>query len=79
MKKRLRWESPQPPRIPRRPYRDSALLYGAMAAAVVGVAAVTGGSLVRALVIGAFFFVAATAWSWRRWRERLRHEGRRRT
>jgi hypothetical protein len=50
-----------------------------MAAAVVGVAAVTGGSLVRALVIGAFFFVAATAWSWRRWRERLRHEGRRRT
>ena len=79
MKTRLRWESSQAPRIPRRPYRDSALLYGAMAAAVVVVAAVTGGSIVRALVIGAFFFVAATAWSWRRWRERLRNEERRRT
>jgi membrane protein implicated in regulation of membrane protease activity len=49
-----------------------------MAAAVVGVAVATGGSLVRALVIGVFFFVAATAWSWRRWRERLRHEEQRR-
>ena len=79
MKTRLRWESSQAPRVPRRPYRDSALLYGAMAAAVVVVAAVTGGSIVRALVIGALFFVAATAWSWRRWRERLRDEERRRT
>ena len=41
--------------------------------------AATGGSLVRAVVIGAFFFVAATAWSWRRWRERLREDERRRT
>ena len=80
MKTRLRWESSQPPRLPRRPYRDSALLYGAMAAAVVVVAAVTGGSIVRALVIGALFFVVAMAWSWRRWRERLRkEEGHRRT
>ena len=75
--RRLRWE-PLPRRLPRRPYRDSALLYGVMAAAVVGVAVATGGSLVRALVIGVFFFVAATAWSWRRWRERLRHEEQRR-
>jgi hypothetical protein len=50
-----------------------------MAAAVVGIAVLTGGSIVRALVIGAFFFVAATAWSWHRWRERLREEERRRT
>jgi type VI protein secretion system component VasK len=49
-----------------------------MAAAVVVVAVATDGSLVRALVIGVFFFVAATAWSWRRWRERLREEERRR-
>ena len=61
-----------------RPYRDSALLYGAMATAVVVVAIVTGGSVVRAVIIGAFFFVAAMAWSWRRWRERLREEERRR-
>ena len=77
MKARLRWESP-PRQLPRRPYRDSALLYGVMAAAVVVVAVATDGSLVRALVIGVFFFVAATAWSWRRWRERLREEERRR-
>jgi hypothetical protein len=49
-----------------------------MAALLVVVAVVTGRSVVRAVVIGAFFFVAATAWSWRRWRERLRREGRRR-
>jgi membrane protein implicated in regulation of membrane protease activity len=49
-----------------------------MAAAVVVFALVTGGSLVRALVVGVFFFLVATAWSWRRWRERLREEERRR-
>ena len=76
MKKALRWEQP-PRRLPKRPYRDSALLYGVMAVVLVVVAKLTGGSLGRALVIGAFFFVAATAWSWRRWRERLRDEERR--
>jgi len=78
VRKILRWEPP-PRRLPRRPYRDSVLLYGVMAILLVVVAAVTGGSLVRALVIGGFFFVAATAWSWRRWRERMREEERRRT
>ena len=78
MRKVLRWE-PAPSPLPRRPYRDSVLLYGAMAVLLVVVAAVTGGSIVRALVIGAFFFVAATAWSWKRWRDRLREEERRRT
>ena len=77
MKKILRWESP-PRALPRRPYRDSVVLYGAMAALLVVVAVATGGSVVRAVVIGAFFFVAATAWSWRRWRERLREKERRR-
>jgi hypothetical protein len=74
----VRWG--QPPRaLPRRPYRDSIVLYGSMAILLVVVAAATGGSVVRAVVIGAFFFVAATAWSWRRWRKRLRDEERRRT
>jgi hypothetical protein len=78
MKKAFRWEA-RARTAPRRPYRDSALLYGAMAAALVGVAALTGGSIVRAVVIGCFFFVVAMGWSWRRWRERLREEGRRQT
>ena len=78
MRKVLRWEPPSG-RLPRRPYRDSVLLYGALAILLVVVAAATGGSILRALVIGGFFFVAATAWSWRRWRERMREEERRRT
>jgi hypothetical protein len=80
VKKLVRWKPPPAPRrLPRHPYRDSALLYGMLAAAVVVITGVTGGSLVRALVIGGFFFVVATAWSWRRWQERLREEARRRT
>jgi hypothetical protein len=78
MRKAFRWQG-QSQTVPRRPYRDSALLYGSMVAALVGFAALTGGSIVRALVIGCFFFVVAMAWSWRRWRERLREEGRRQT
>ena len=78
MRRIVRWEPPSR-ELPRRPYRDSVVLYGVMAVLLVLAAAATGGSLVRAVVIGAFFFVAATAWSWRRWRERLRDEERRRT
>ena len=77
MKRVVRWQAPPRP-LPRRPFRDSAVLYGSMAILLVLVAAVTGGSLWRALVIGGFFFVAATAWSWKRWRDRLREEERRR-
>jgi hypothetical protein len=77
--KKLRWELPRAPRaLPRHPYRDSALLYGVLAAAVVAGAVVTDGDVLRAAVIGGFFFVVATGWSWRRWQERLREEARRR-
>jgi membrane protein implicated in regulation of membrane protease activity len=80
VRKALRWQgAPAPRKLPRRPFRDSAVLYGAMAAVLVVVAALTGGSVYRALVVGGFFFVVATAWSWRRWRERLREEERRQT
>ena len=69
--RRLRWEAP-PRRPPKRPYRDSALLYGALAALVVLIAAATGGDVVRAAIVAAAVFVAATGYSWWRWRERLR-------
>jgi membrane protein implicated in regulation of membrane protease activity len=78
VRKIVRWEPPARA-VPRRPYRDSIVLYGALAILLVAVAAATGGSVLRAVVIGVLFFVAATAWSWRRWRERLREEERRRT
>ena len=71
--RRRSWAPPPEPR-PKRPYRDTALVFGGMAIAIVLVAWATGGDLVRAALIAAAFFVAATAWGWRRWRERLRAE-----
>jgi hypothetical protein len=63
-------------RIPDRPIRDSAILYGVLAIVIVAVAAATGGDLVRAVVFALAFFALATAWSWHRWRARLRGERR---
>jgi Flp pilus assembly protein TadB len=62
--------------LPKRPYRDSAILYGVLAVAIVVFSAVTGGSLVRAVLFALAFFALATAWSWYRWRARLREERR---
>ena len=47
----------RPRRIPKRPYRDSAILYGVLAVAVVLFSAVTGGDLVRAVLVAIGFFV----------------------
>ena len=63
-------------KIPKRPYRDSAILYAVLAAAIVVVSAATGGDLVRAFLFALGFFAVATAWSWYRWRTRLREGGR---
>jgi len=66
---------PRRPRpIPKRPYRDSAILYGVLAIAVVVFSAVTGDDLVRAVLVAVGFFVVANAWSWYRWRERQREK-----
>jgi hypothetical protein len=77
VKRRLRWELPAQPR-PKRPYRDSALFHLVLAAMIVLVAYLTGGSLRNAFVFAVAFFVIATTWSWRRWREQLREERRQR-
>jgi len=57
--------------LPKRPYRDSALLNAALAAIVVVFAWLTGGDVLKAFAVGAAFFVVATAWSWWRFRQRL--------
>jgi membrane protein implicated in regulation of membrane protease activity len=57
--------------LPKRPYRDSALLNAALAAVVVVFAWLTGGDVLKALGVGAAFFVVATAWSWWRFHQRL--------
>jgi hypothetical protein len=50
-------------------------MYAVLAAIVVGVTLLTGGSLVRGLAFAAVFFVAATAWTWWRFRTRLARDG----
>jgi len=69
--RRLEWDDPSAPPPPKHPYRDSALLYGAMAVVILVVAWLTGGSIARAIVFAGAAFVGATAWSWWRVRERL--------
>jgi hypothetical protein len=63
--------------LPRRPYRDSAVLYGVLAGVVLVFSLLTGSDLARAVIVAVAFFVAATAWSWFRFRQRLAAERRR--
>jgi len=65
------------PPIPKHPYRDTAVVYGVMAGALVLVAVLTGGDVARAVVVAVAFFVVATAWSWWRFRERVREQAER--
>jgi membrane protein implicated in regulation of membrane protease activity len=60
--------------MPKRPYRDTALVYGGMAIVVIVIAVATGGNIVNAVVIALVFFIAATLWTWRTWRNRLRDD-----
>jgi membrane protein implicated in regulation of membrane protease activity len=63
-----------PARTPKRPFRDSAIFYAVLAGAVVGVALVTGASILRAVIVAVSFFVIATAYSWWRFRQQLEKE-----
>jgi hypothetical protein len=69
--RRLRWNLPERG-VPKHPYRDSAILYGILAALVVVLAAVTGSGVMRAVVIAAVAYATALAYSWWRWRDKLR-------
>jgi drug/metabolite transporter (DMT)-like permease len=73
MSRRLQWGLPQVP-PPEHPYRDTLLVYGALALALVLIAWLTGSSVGNAAIIAAFFFVVASVWSAYRWRRRLRAE-----
>jgi hypothetical protein len=58
--------------LPARPYRDTVVVYGIMAVVLVVIAGLTGGSLLRGFAAGAAFFLLATAWSWWKFRTRIR-------
>jgi Flp pilus assembly protein TadB len=68
--KRLRWQIPER-KVPKRPYRDTALFYGILAGLVVVIAWVTGGDVGRAAIAAAAAFLIGTGFSWWRWRVRL--------
>jgi Flp pilus assembly protein TadB len=69
----LRWGLPEAP-TPKHPYRDTMLVYLGFALVIVVVGWATGGSVVKALVVAAVVFVAATGWSSARWHQRLRRD-----
>jgi Flp pilus assembly protein TadB len=58
--------------IPDHPYRDTALVYAAMAVVLVIVATATGGDPLRATGAALIFFTLATGWSWWRFRTRIK-------
>jgi membrane protein implicated in regulation of membrane protease activity len=58
-------------RIPERPYRDSALLFTVLAGMIFLVTLLTGGSVLKAILVAAGVFVLATAWTWWRFRTRI--------
>jgi hypothetical protein len=62
--------------IPAHPYRDSAIFYGLLSCALVGVTYATGGGMVKAFVLAGGFFVIATSFSWWRFREKLAERAR---
>jgi len=65
------WKRP----VPRHPYRDTVILYGSLAVLALVIAALTGVSMVKAVIFTAIAFVGGTIYSWWYWRDRLRERG----
>ena len=74
--RRLRWPSEPEPAgsASKRPLRDSALAYGALAAVVVAISAATGGHVLRSLAFAAAAWAVAVAYAWLRLRRRSRSD-----
>jgi hypothetical protein len=74
---------PQTP-MPKRPFRDTAIFYGALSVIFVLVVWATGGAVlprwdeeqreIGGLTIAILFFLVATTYSWWRFRQRMRLE-----
>jgi uncharacterized membrane protein len=60
--------------IPKRPFRDSALFYAALAIVFVVVVAISGGNLMLAIPVAVGLFVIATGYAWWKFRQRMRLE-----
>ena len=57
--------------LPKRPYRDTALIYGSFAIVFVVIAVATGGQVLVAVPVAGGCFLVATAYNWWRIRQRL--------
>jgi hypothetical protein len=57
------------------PYRDSAIVYGVLAALVILIAVLTGGRVAWSIVLGIGAFLLAMGWTW--WRLRQQAQRRR--
>ena len=55
---------------PRQPYRAAVVFHAILAGVILLVAAISGGDLVKTLGVALAYFVAATGWSWFRFRQR---------
>jgi heme O synthase-like polyprenyltransferase len=60
--------------LPKRPFRDTAILYAALAIVFVVISLLSGRSIVVALSLAAGCFVLATAYSWWRLSRRIEQE-----
>ena len=72
MSQKLKWGGVPDLPPPKNPVRDTLMVYGVLAVIIVLVAWLTGGSLGRAVVIAALFFVVACGWTLWRFRVRAR-------
>ncbi len=69
--RKLRWPSHYAA-LPKHPYRDTAIIYGCMAAIVFVLGVATGRwSLWKVAALSVGFFLAATAYGWWRVREKI--------
>ena len=62
---------------PKRPFRDSALIYAAMAIVFVVIVFITGGRMVVAIPVAVGCFLVATGYAWWKLKQRLEEERRR--
>jgi len=74
MTEKLKWGGVPDVPPPKNPFRDTLLVYGALALIIIVISWLTGGSVARAAVIAVFFFVVASAWTLWRFRTRARAE-----
>ena len=58
-------------KLPKHPYRDSAIMNAVLAALLLLIAWATGGDMRDAVIVAVAFFVIATAWNWWRFRRRI--------